>query len=691
MKQKAIVSLLWGTQFEALRQFLAMHEPMVVLVSEGATSPQMRTAIEGTGSTVVALEHLLDAEGVRRFESETAQLQQQFAQYLDMLATEERAIGRESGLISAAVADTLGATLPATAAWLDCLKQAASRFEIALLVTSEDVTGNGKTATAWAKTRGIPTLHVAHGIALVDPYTVHDQLIADKLAVFGRRGMEGYLDLGYPEERFAVTGNPAWDVYAQLRENKAGCRQHLDARYGLKPGVPLIVFGTTWSANLSAHCNDEIYADSVMVFVASCEALRACGVRFNAVIKDRPSNVSFGERRCAQILAELGASGDDYFYCTGDAQLFAAGADLLVAVDSNYLVEAMLARTPVINLMNETGMIMGPAFESETGIVEVEAQDLAGAMRLLLTDGAARKAVLEMAARRIAHYNAAEDGSAAQRVAQLMAAMFKAQPQHQAPEQAKAPEQSKAGYVWQQYLDSESRAVDDLYHTRGRKDLAEMFTNVPSLILDVGCSAGSNAALVKARFPGSRAWGIEMNRAAATLAQQKLDRVLIGRFEDFDLRKEGIAHGTLDAVLLADVLEHMYNPWDVMVKLRPYVSPTGQLVLSIPNVRNLWLMDELSKGNWPYADAGLLDITHIRFFTRTGMIEFCEETGYRVIEMRYSIDGRLAHLWQQHQGGTEPVNIDLDRMTLKNVSRQELLELCSLQYYLLLEKAPGHA
>ena len=691
MKQKAVVSLLWGTQFEALRQFLSMREPMVVLVSEGATSPQMRAAIEGTGSTVVTLETLLDADGVRRFESETVQLQTQFAQYLDTLAAEERAIGRESGLISAAVADSLATTLPATAALLDCLKQAASRFDIELLVTSEDVTGNGKAATTWAKSRGIPTLHVAHGIALVDPYTVHDQLIADKLAVFGRRGMEGYLDLGYPEERFAVTGNPAWDVYAQLRENKVACRQHLDARYGLKPGLPLIVFGTTWAANFSAHCNDDIYADSVMVFVASCEALRACGVRFNAVIKDRPSNAAFGERRCAQILGELGASGDDYFYCTGDTQVFAAGADLLVAVDSNYLVEAMLARTPAINLMNETGMVMGPAFESETGIMEVEAQDLAGAMRLLLTDGAARQAVLEMAARRVAHYNAAEDGSAAQRVAQLMATMAKAQAPYKAPEQAKAPEQPKAGYVWQQFLDAESRPVDDLYHTRGRNDLAEMFTNLPSLILDVGCSAGSNAALVKARFPGSRAWGIEMNRSAAALAQQKLDRVLMGRFEDFDLRKEGIAHGTLDAVLLADVLEHMYNPWDVMVKLRPFVSPTGQLVLSIPNVRNLWLMDELSKGNWPYADAGLLDITHIRFFTRSEMIKFCEETGYRVIEMRHSIDGRLAHLWQQHQGVTGPVNIDLDRMTLKNVSRQELLELCTLQYYLLLEKAPGHA
>lgn len=679
MTQKAIVSLLWGTQFEALRQFLATHEPMAVLVSESATSPQMRSAIESTGSTVVHLEHLLDADGVRRFETETMQLQAQFVQYLDVLAGEERAIGRESGLISATVADTLAATLPTTAALLDCLKQAASRFDIALLVTSEDVTGNGKIATAWAKSRGIPTLHVAHGIALVDPYTVHDQLIADKLAVFGRRGMEGYLDLGYPEDRFVVTGNPAWDVYAQLRNDKAGCRHQLDAKYGLKPGVPLVVFGTTWAANFSAHCNENIYADSVMVFMASCEALRACGLRFNAVIKDRPSNRAFGERRCAQILGELGASGDDYFYCTDDTQLFAAGADLLVAVDSNYLVEGMLAGTPVINLMNESGMVMGPCFESETGILEVEAQDLAGNMQLLLTDGAARGAVLAMAAKRVAYYNEPVDGSACTRVAAQMASMAKGLPER------------RARYVWQQYLDAESRPVDNLYHTVARGELAQMFTNVPSLILDVGCSAGSNAALVKSRFPGSRAWGIEMNRDAAALARQKLDRVLHGRFEDFDLRKEGMEHGTLDAVLLTDVLEHMYNPWDVMVKLRPYLSSTGQLVLSIPNVRNLWLMDELSKGNWAYTAEGLLDITHIRFFTRKEMIKFAEETGYRVLQARYSIDGRLAPLWQQHQGAAGPFNIDLERMTLKNVSREELIELCSLQYYLLLEKAHGHA
>ena len=58
---------------------------------------------------------------------------------------------------------------------------------------------------------------------------------------------------------------------------------------------------------------------------------------------------------------------------------------------------------------------------------------------------------------------------------------------------------------------------------------------------------------------------------------------------------------------------------------------------------------------------------------------------------RYSIDGRLASLWQQHQGSAGPFNIDLERMTLKNVTRDELVELCSVQYYLLLEKVPEHA
>jgi 2-polyprenyl-3-methyl-5-hydroxy-6-metoxy-1,4-benzoquinol methylase len=242
-------------------------------------------------------------------------------------------------------------------------------------------------------------------------------------------------------------------------------------------------------------------------------------------------------------------------------------------------------------------------------------------------------------------------------------------------------------FVWQQYLDAASTDVAAAYHTAGRPDLAAMYTNNPALILDVGCAAGSTAALMKQMFPGSRAWGIEMNRAAASLAQAKLDRVLVGKFEDFDLEREGIAKGTLDAVLLADVLEHMYNPWNVMVTLRPFMSPIGQLLLSIPNVRNLLLMDELSKGNWSYAEAGLLDITHIRFFTFKEIHRFCRETGYRVIRTQNAIDLRLEPFFKQHRG-VALSDVNAGRMTFKNVTPDELVELCTVQFYFLLERDP---
>jgi 2-polyprenyl-3-methyl-5-hydroxy-6-metoxy-1,4-benzoquinol methylase len=675
MRQKAIISLLWGMHFDALRRFLVMHEPMVVILSSDMTEPLMRTGIESTGCTVVYLEDLFDLSRDTQLAAETALMQEQLVQYLNTRPTETHTPVGVLAPTATVIAGTLAADLYQTTALLALLNEAASRYDIAMFITSEDTTGAGKVTTTWAKSRDIPTLHVAHGLALADPYTVHNDIVADKLAVFGRRGMEGYLDLGYPEDRFVITGNPGWDGYAKFRDRKADCRRALDEKYGFKADLPLLVFGTTWSANFSAHCNEDIYADSLMVFVASCEALRASGLQFNAVIKDRLSNRVDGQQRCARILSELGVAGGDYRYCVDDTQILAAGADVLVAVDSNYLIEGMLARTPVINLLNATGIVMGPSFEAESGVLEVEAADLAGIMHRLLTDQAARREVVELMGSRAAYYNAAEDGSAAARVADLMATMAKGLPRR------------VKRYVWQQYLDAGSAPLDGTYHANGRSDLAQMFTNTPSLILDIGCAAGNNAALVKDRFPGSRAWGIEMNRQAAELARQKLDNVLVGRFEDFDLEHEGIAPGTLDAVLLADVLEHMYNPWGVMVKLREYMSPSGQLVLSIPNTRHLGLMDGLSKGNWTYAEAGLLDVTHIRFFTRKEMMKFCEETGYRVIQTGNSLDGGLLQFWQKHQNMTAPMNIELDRMTLKNVDRDELLELCTIQFYLLLEKA----
>jgi 2-polyprenyl-3-methyl-5-hydroxy-6-metoxy-1,4-benzoquinol methylase len=675
VKRKAILSNFWGAHFEALRQFLLMHEPMVVISPRGLLSSDMQAQVTQTGGSIVWLE---DFCGAHPEETDATRGTRIARECERNLATRETIAGLPqqgaNGRLSNIIVERLNADLPAAIGALDNLAKASDEFDIVLLATSEEVTCRAKVITAWAKAHGIPSLHLAHAIPLVDPYTVHDQLLADKLAVFGRRGMEGYLDLGVPEERMVATGNPAWDIYSGLRKKKDACRQHINTKYVLDPMLPLVVFGTTWAANLSAFCNADVFGDSVQAFFTAIRALRAHGIEVNAVIKDRPANSLTGEQTCAKIHEAMGLGDLPYRYAVDDTQLFAAAATVLVAVDSNYLVEAMLAGTPAINLMNPSGQLMGPCFEAESGILEAESAGLADAIARVLTDDPTRSAMLDMAARRTGYYNFHDgDGLASVRVAQAMAQMTKQLPLR------------RPHFVWKECLDVASGSVEPDYHTVGRADLAAMYSNTPAIILDVGCAAGSTAALLKQRFPRSRVWGIELNKAAAQLASRKLDRVLVGKFEDFDLEKEGIVKGTLDAVLLADVLEHMYNPWDVMVRLRPFMSPTGQVLISIPNVRNLLLMDELSKGNFTYASSGLLDITHIRFFTFKEILRFCKETGYRVIATQNAIDLRLSQFFKENQAKAVS-DINMDRITLRNVTREELIEFCTIQFHCLLER-----
>jgi len=675
MKQTAIVSLLWGTQFEVLRQFLGMHNPMIVLARGGMLSPDMQTAIANTGSQLIFLDDLLDkALTLPLIASDADVLLEQFRHHLSASGSEGIASQNLPDGLNTIISETLSANLPYSLWLLESLTEAAEQFDIKLFVTSEDVTSVGKIATAWAKAHNIPSLLLSHSIALIDPYTVHNEVIADKLAVFGKRGMEGYRDLGFPEDRIIITGNPAWDGYTKLRQHKSDYRHHLNVKYQFTPKIPLIVFGTTYSANLSAHCNKDIFSDTLMAFLSACETLWEGNIQFNAVIKDHPSNRAFGQRRYAEILADMGLNNQTCTYCSEDGREFAVAADVLVGVDSNYLVEGMLARTPVINLMNATGMLMGPCFEAETGIIEAEWHELAGAIQMLLTDSVMRQAVIDMGISRASHYNHEDgDGRAAVRVAQVMTEMM--------------PHNSDR-YVWHDFFEADPEELIAAHTLIGRADLAAMYTNQPKLILDIGCATGSTAELIKQRFPGSRAWGIEMNRSAALIAKTKLDHILIGRFEEFDLTSEGISLGSIDAALLVNILEHKYNPWEVMLKLRPYISSIGQLVLSIPNVRNLMLIDDLCNGNWVYSKTGILDIKHIRFFTRKDILNLCYETGYRLIREQQTIDPELMHLWQQHQGLDGPYNLDLKRFTMKGITRTELLELCTSQFHLLIEINP---
>lgn len=145
-------------------------------------------------------------------------------------------------------------------------------------------------------------------------------------------------------------------------------------------------------------------------------------------------------------------------------------------------------------------------------------------------------------------------------------------------------------------------------------------------VLDVGCFAGAFGELLAARCPGVEVWGIEPDPDAAAAAAQRLHRVVCGTFPgDVPAGEE------FDVIVFNDVLEHMIDPWSALAAATALLSADGRVVASIPNVRHFSVSAALVlHGRWRYHRSGILDRTHLRFFTRYEIHEMFREAGLPV-------------------------------------------------------------
>lgn len=239
-------------------------------------------------------------------------------------------------------------------------------------------------------------------------------------------------------------------------------------------------------------------------------------------------------------------------------------------------------------------------------------------------------------------------------------------------------------YVWQRRLGVEELEASG-YHDNTRRDLIDALDFSPRRALDIGCGTGATFAYLKTRHRQCETWGIEVNRAAAEIARSRLDHVAVGKFEEIDLAAFGLHPASLDLVLCADVLEHMYDPWSVVVRLKDYLAENGRLVISIPNLRYLPLLDDLAHGYFRYADWGVLDITHLRFFTRKELERFLFETGYEIVSWRHGLDPTLAALYEEARQKL-PAQLDTGKLVLRDLSAEDLEELFSAQFFVTVKK-----
>ena len=154
----------------------------------------------------------------------------------------------------------------------------------------------------------------------------------------------------------------------------------------------------------------------------------------------------------------------------------------------------------------------------------------------------------------------------------------------------------------------------ETYYSNIREDIPSMITGSPQRILEVGCAEGAMGELLKKSHQCEYV-GVEINSDAAHKAEERLDRVIIADVEKANLKEYRIAETGFDYIIYGDVLEHLYDPWTVIYEHKKLLKDNGYVVVSIPNVRNLQVIESLVNGSWTYKDEGILDSTHLRFFT----------------------------------------------------------------------------
>src|SRR5882724_3574126 len=167
------------------------------------------------------------------------------------------------------------------------------------------------------------------------------------------------------------------------------------------------------------------------------------------------------------------------------------------------------------------------------------------------------------------------------------------------------------------------------YYERERPEVLNAIPREAARILDVGCGAGWLGEQLKRR-QGATVWGIEVVPKASERAAQQLDRVWNTPVET---ALPEIPEENFDCIVTADVLEHLVDPWTVLAHLRRRLVPGGTLVASIPNVGHWDVIRDLLEGTWQYASEGLLDQTHLRFFTRRSVRELFWTAGLAIREL----------------------------------------------------------
>lgn len=217
-------------------------------------------------------------------------------------------------------------------------------------------------------------------------------------------------------------------------------------------------------------------------------------------------------------------------------------------------------------------------------------------------------------------------------------------------------------------MESTSSPTVSVYYKSARDDLLQLIPPDSGRVLDVGCGTGQLGAALKRRAE-VEVVGIEMNARAAHIAATVLDQVVCASVEETMLEA---LKPPFDCIIFGDILEHIVGPWVTLRRFAEYLTPEGQIVASLPNVAHWSIIAGLLRGRWEYQERGLLDRTHLRFFTWRSITDLFAQAGL-VIE-RWERNYRLCEADRRHA------------RLARGLARGPLRDLLTFQYLVVARK-----
>jgi 2-polyprenyl-3-methyl-5-hydroxy-6-metoxy-1,4-benzoquinol methylase len=186
-------------------------------------------------------------------------------------------------------------------------------------------------------------------------------------------------------------------------------------------------------------------------------------------------------------------------------------------------------------------------------------------------------------------------------------------------------------------LNNAHTSNQDSYYNHERPSIVSLIRPGRNVVLDLGCGGGAVGRKLMEVGKAAEVIGVELFSSAAEKAAKHYSKVFCGDIEELTLPFE--KH--FDYVLCGDILEHLKNPYALVGRIREWLKDDGTFICSLPNVRH-WrvLVDLAFRGDWKYQDAGVMDRTHLRFFTAKSCLKMLEDAKFQVEHWRVLISGR---------------------------------------------------